>query len=88
MPRDSSFLDELDVPAEKQVDEDVVNIVLGDGVPTETDDLEISLKCRKCLQDCEVADRDLDHCVAGVKVMSDKAMAIKHDLENLNDERN
>ena len=54
----------------------------------EADDLKISKECHKCLQECQVQDCDIDHCVKEIKVMSDNAMVIKHDLENLNDKRN
>ena len=90
MAHNSAFLDELDAPAGRQVDEDVINIVLGDTDKDENageaDDLRLSLASRKCLHDCEAAVDD--HTCPEVVVMSDKAIAIKHALGAIDDDLN
>ena len=92
MARNSSFLDELDAPAGRQVDEDVINLVLDDkdkdANTGEADDLELSLASRKCLHDCEAAADDVDHTCPEVVVMSDKALAIKQALEAIDNDLN
>lgn len=92
MMRSSSFLDELDAPAGRQVDEDVINLVLDDedkdANTGEADDLELSLASRKCLHDCGAAADDVDHTYPEVVVMSDKALAIKQALEAIDNDLN
>jgi hypothetical protein len=88
MMHNSSFLDELDAPAGRQVDDDVVNIVLDGADAGAADDLKLSLASRKCLHDCEATAADDDHACLEVVVMSDKAIAIKHALEDLDNDLN